>query len=681
MPVTASVVVTTFRRIDRLAACLEGLASQTRLPDEVVVVIHTIDSESAALVERLAGDWPAIRSVRLERHGLVAAYNQGLAASQGAIVAFVDDDAVPSKTWLEGILRTFGRDEEIVAVGGRDMVMVDGRGVEDGRPRILARLSGGHEVGRIRWFGRMIGNHHVGVGEARDVHVLKGVNMSFRRAAVVRHGFDERLRGRGVEVHSELSICLPLIRRGLRVVYDPGIVVWHYPAPRRYGIGRDELGGEAMFAAAHNEALAILDHFGPLQRLTFMTWGFVSGTTHSPGLAVLARDLMEERPAAWSRFTAAQRGRLAACRSRRAQRTTPVALRDLAAATTTTNVMGSGGRELPKPTVTVIVATYKRMDRLRECLAGLRAQTRPADEVIVVVHDSDEDTARLVEQAESQWRALRGVRVDRPGSVPAYNRGLGASRGAIVAFVDDDAVPSVNWLEGIVRTFGWDDRIAGVGGRDMVVAEGRVIESARPTLGRSADALEVGRIQWFGRMIANHHVGTGQARDVDVLKGVNMSFRRAAVATHGFDERLRGRGSQVHSELSICLPLRRQGLRLVYDPGIVVHHYPAPRPRGDRRDDLGGEAMFAAAHNEALAILEHFGPLRRLVFMAWGFAIGVTHSPGMAVLARDLVQRRPASWLRFRAAQRGRGAAWSTRRTARPVPVALSTGARNENEM
>jgi GT2 family glycosyltransferase len=434
-----------------------------------------------------------------------------------------------------------------------------------------------------------------------------------------------------------------------------------------------------MLAAAQNEALAILDHVGALQRLTFMIWGLVSGTTHSPGLAVLARDLIDDRPAAWSRYTAAQRGRLAASRPCRAERKVPAALREAAAMTTIAGA-GSSRRDPPNPTVSVVVATYKRMDHLIECLAGLRKQTRPADEVIVVVHDSDEETGRLVEQTAAQWSALRCVRVDRDGLVAACNQGLAASRAAIVAFVDDDAVPSANWLDGIVRTFEGDERIVGVGGRDMVVADGRVVEATRrSSLGRSSDALEVGRIQWFGRMIANHHVGTGQARDVDVLKGVNMSFRRAAVAAHGFDERLRGRGSQVHSELSICLPLRRQGLRLVYDPGIVVYHYPAPRPHGDRRDDLGGEAMFAAAHNEALAILEHFGPLQRLLFMAWGFAVGVTHSPGLAVLARDLIDGRPASWARFAAAQRGRLAAWRTLRTARLVPAASPDGPEDAN--
>ncbi|HMD61465.1 MAG TPA: hypothetical protein VKG78_08545, partial [Opitutaceae bacterium] len=206
-------------------------------------------------------------------------------------------------------------------------------------------------------------------------------------------------------------------------------------------------------------------------------------------------------------------------------------------------------------------------------------------------------------------------------------------------------------------------------GRDIVVLEGRVVTAPRRrSLGRVRGAHEVGRIQWFGRMIANHHMGVGEARDVDVLKGVNASFRRLSVLGSGYDGRLRGAGAVVHTELSICLPLRRQGQRIVYDPNIVVEHYPAVRPRGDRRGDADRVAVSDAAHNEALEILDYFGPLRRSVFVAFGLAIGTTDAPGLAVFVRDLLTGRPAAGARFIAAQRGRAAALITRRTPRPVP-------------
>jgi GT2 family glycosyltransferase len=321
-------------------------------------------------------------------------------------------------------------------------------------------------------------------------------------------------------------------------------------------------------------------------------------------------------------------------------------------------------------TASVVVSTYRRLDSLTACLDGLRSQTQPPDDVVVVVHTSDEASADLVQELALVWPELRCVRVEKHGSVAAYNLGLAIARGSIVAYVDDDAVPASDWLERIICAFELDEEIAAVGGRDIVVVDGRVLgESRRRSLARRSSAPEVGTIQWCGRMLGNHHVGAGEARDVDVLKGVNMSFRRPAVMPHGFDERLRGRGAQVHSELSICLPLRRQGLRIVYDPDIVVIHYPARRPHGDDRVELDRESVSSAAHNEALQILDYFGPVRRVVFILWGFAVGTSHSPGIAVLVRELVTRRPAAWMRFSAARHGRAVARRTRGTVRRIPA------------
>ncbi len=329
--------------------------------------------------------------------------------------------------------------------------------------------------------------------------------------------------------------------------------------------------------------------------------------------------------------------------------------------------------------VSVVVPTYRRVNRLAACLEGLCSQSRPANEVVVVVHVSDEESAMLVAERSGAWRELRCVGVDRPGMVPAFNCGLAAAGGAIVAFVDDDAVPTVDWLERIVQTFERDDRVAAVGGRD-VIFEGRRVLGLEPRRGGGAPG--VGRIQWFGRVLGNHHVGVGGARDVDVLKGANMSFRRQAVVGHGFDERLRGDGVQMHSELSICLPLKRRGLRVVYDPCILVRHYPAPRPIGSKRNDDGREAVASSSHNEALQILDYFGPVRRLVFTVWGFGVGTTCSPGLAVLARDMLERRPEAWTRFKAAQHGRLAAWRSHlRTQRMSGVPAICNERGEQDV
>lgn len=315
-----------------------------------------------------------------------------------------------------------------------------------------------------------------------------------------------------------------------------------------------------------------------------------------------------------------------------------------------------------RATVTVVVPTHRRVERLVACLDGLEAQTSPASEVLAIVHAADDATAAYVARRCRAWPELRLVTVEAPGLVAALNCGLRESTGTIVAFCDDDAVPRPDWLERMQATFAQDRRIAGVGGRDIVHELGVVRDGSAGLGGRLGGARGVGRIQWFGRMLGNHHRLDARACDTDVLKGVNMAFRRDAVIGHGFDERLRGDGAVVHTELSICLPVRRRGLRIVFDPAIVVEHYPAPRPHGDHRHEVTSRALAAATHNETLQILDHFGRLRRLVFLAWAVAVGTGASPGLAVLARDLATRSPGSRARFRAALHGRHQAWRTHR-------------------
>jgi GT2 family glycosyltransferase len=316
--------------------------------------------------------------------------------------------------------------------------------------------------------------------------------------------------------------------------------------------------------------------------------------------------------------------------------------------------------------LTVIVPSYRRVDRLAECLNGLQSQTRRADQVVVVVHNTDPETHSYVREREAYWPELLLTLVDRVGVVAAQNQGLAVATGTIVAFCDDDAIPYPDWAERLMATFARDGRIAAVGGRDVIHIDGGVLGADAPRRWRRLlGPSPVGRIQWWGRMTGNHHRADARACDADILKGVNMAFRRSQVIGLGFDERLQGKGAIVHHELSICLPLRRRGLRVVYDPAILVAHHPAVRAAGDHRTDDRAEVITVLSYNEALSILDYFARSRRVVFMIWAFMVGTGGAPGLAVVLRDLAAGRPSTWSRFGAAQRGRLRAWRTHRTVR----------------
>jgi GT2 family glycosyltransferase len=242
--------------------------------------------------------------------------------------------------------------------------------------------------------------------------------------------------------------------------------------------------------------------------------------------------------------------------------------------------------------------------------------------------------------------------------------GLSLATGRLVALTDDDAEPRPDWIARLVATFATDARIGAVGGRDWQPRE-------------RGSAERVGRVQWFGRVVGRHHLGAGPARDVDVLKGVNCAFRAPLLRAVGFDARLRGSGAQMHWELGVCLPLRRAGWRLVYDPSIAVDHHVEVRAGTDQvhRGRFASDAYVDAVHNEALVIGEHLHGLSRAVFSAWSAVAGTTAAPGAMAALRLRAQGHAWAWDAWKASRAGRALARSTHaRTSRSGVVVPAPG-------
>ncbi|MGE0449014.1 MAG: glycosyltransferase family A protein [Vicinamibacterales bacterium] len=111
---TISVIVCAYNEADYLAPCLHALLSQTRPPDEIIVV----DNASTDGTGAVARSVPGVRVVEEPARGLVRARETGRHASRGDLLAYVDADCRPPLTWLERIERRFARGPAIVAVTG-----------------------------------------------------------------------------------------------------------------------------------------------------------------------------------------------------------------------------------------------------------------------------------------------------------------------------------------------------------------------------------------------------------------------------------------------------------------------------------------------------------------------------------------------------------------------------------
>ncbi|RAY14245.1 glycosyl transferase [Actinomadura craniellae] len=101
--------------------------------------------------------------------------------------------------------------------------------------------------------------------------------------------------------------------------------------------------------------------------------------------------------------------------------------------------------------VVAVVVTYDRRELLAEALAALRAQTRPADAVVVVDNASSDGTPELLRERFPEVEAYRLAR--NTGGAGGFAAGIGRAleRGADLIWVmDDDTVPEPGALAALL---------------------------------------------------------------------------------------------------------------------------------------------------------------------------------------------------------------------------------------
>lgn len=95
--------------------------------------------------------------------------------------------------------------------------------------------------------------------------------------------------------------------------------------------------------------------------------------------------------------------------------------------------------------VSAVIVNWNGGDGVLDCLASLRGQTRPPDEIIVVDNDShDGSTDRIA----AQYPEVRLIRLARnTGFGGGVNRGAAAAVGDWLALLNNDAIADPRWLE------------------------------------------------------------------------------------------------------------------------------------------------------------------------------------------------------------------------------------------
>jgi cellulose synthase/poly-beta-1,6-N-acetylglucosamine synthase-like glycosyltransferase len=217
-------------------------------------------------------------------------------------------------------------------------------------------------------------------------------------------------------------------------------------------------------------------------------------------------------------------------------------------------------------TVSVVICAYteERWPLLVRSLESVQNQERQPVEIIVCIDHND----ALLERCQGEWGHEQG-----DGQVPIvvianrYDGRLGSARnsaleiaaGDIVAFLDDDARATPEWLDRLLAPYE-DDTVVAVGGAPRPEFEGQ-------------------RPGWFpfefDWVFGCAYAGLPQSRAVRArLIGANMSARRQALVSIG------GFHSDNHDDMDMChrLAYVYPDTLIVYEPdALVLHHVPKAR--------------------------------------------------------------------------------------------------------
>ena len=181
-------------------------------------------------------------------------------------------------------------------------------------------------------------------------------------------------------------------------------------------------------------------------------------------------------------------------------------------------------------TIATVVCAYNESRLLPGCLYSLRAQTRPADEILVVNNASTDETGEVA-------RAVPGIRViEEPakGLVVARETARLAARADIIAYMDADCRAPITWLERIEAQF------SGAGGPLAVTGPYRFYDwdwSGRALI-RAYDLI----VAPTTHALVHHGLGIGA-----ILYGGNFAVRSEALARiGGFDRRIEFHGEDTN---------------------------------------------------------------------------------------------------------------------------------------
>jgi GT2 family glycosyltransferase len=176
------------------------------------------------LTENFASD-ARVRWVHEPRQGLSFARNAGLAAAQGTIVVFTDDDVLVDRRWVERLVAAFESTELIACVTGAILPAE----IETPAQLWLEEYGGFHKGFERKVFNSTTHRVESPLFPYNSGQFGSGANMAFRADVLRRLGGFAVDLGAGTAAHGgeDLDIFLRTVSAGHTIVYEPAALMWH----------------------------------------------------------------------------------------------------------------------------------------------------------------------------------------------------------------------------------------------------------------------------------------------------------------------------------------------------------------------------------------------------------------------------------------------------------------------
>jgi GT2 family glycosyltransferase len=214
--------------------------------------------------------------------------------------------------------------------------------------------------------------------------------------------------------------------------------------------------------------------------------------------------------------------------------------------------------------ISVIVCTRDRPDTIGQAIESIAQCDYPSFDIHIMDQSTTDATQKIIETLARQYRdrcAIVYHHLDKAGLSRAYNLGMKATEGEIMAFTDDDVIVPPDWLTQIREAMDADPK-AGLLYGQVLVPES-LKESVKQ--GIIVPALPIPRRERLGEGLGFKVFGMG----------ANMAIRRSIIEkVGGFDEALGGGGPLRSSQdFDFAYRVFRAGYVILLEPLVKVDHY------------------------------------------------------------------------------------------------------------